>query len=129
MLSEHFVASVSTATVAPKATSNSVKDVGIAVFESQPHSGQRASFKKSATQQNCLAVTSSHIYAAQADKAVVHVYNREKGNQEATIPFPERVTCLALACEDTVLVLGTQTGRIFLWEVSWIGDNWRKGRD
>lgn len=116
MLSEHFAASVSTAPVAAKATSNSVKDVGIAVFESQPHSGQRASFKKSATQQNCLAVSASHVFAAQADKAVVHVYNRQKGNQEATVPFQEKITCLGLACQDTVLVLGSQSGRIFVWE-------------
>ncbi|KAI5259540.1 WD40 repeat-like protein [Aureobasidium subglaciale] len=116
MLSEHFAASISAAAVAPKAAPNSVKDVGISVFESQPHSGQRASFKKSNTTANCLAVSPSHIFAAQADKAVVNVYNREKGNQEATVPFQERITCLALACEDTVLVLGSQTGRIFVWE-------------
>jgi pre-rRNA-processing protein IPI3 len=116
MLSEHFAASVSTAPVASKATSNSVKDVGIAVFESQPHSGQRATFKKSATAQNCLAVTPSHIFAAQSDKAVIHVYNRDKGNQEATVPFHEKITCLALACHDTVLLLGSQTGRILVWE-------------
>jgi pre-rRNA-processing protein IPI3 len=116
MLSEHFAASVSAAAVAPKAASNSVKDVGISIFESQPHSGQRATFKKSNTPPNCLAVSPSHIFAAQADKAVVNVYNREKGNQEATVPFQERITCLALACDDTVLVLGSQTGRIFIWE-------------
>ncbi|KAH0371521.1 WD40 repeat-like protein, partial [Aureobasidium melanogenum] len=116
MLSEHFAASVSAAAVAPKAASNSVKDVGISIFESQPHSGQRASFKKSNTAPNCLAVSASHVFAAQADKAVVNVYSREKGNQEATVPFQERITCLALACDDAVLVLGTQTGRIFAWE-------------
>jgi len=116
MLSEHFAASVSAAAIAPKAAANSVKDVGISLFESQPHSGQRASFKKSNTPPNCLAVSPSHIFAAQADKAVVNVYNREKGNQEATVPFQERITCLALACDDTVLVLGSQTGRIFIWE-------------
>lgn len=116
MLSEHFAASVSAAAIAPKAAANSVKDVGISIFESQPHSGQRATFKKSNTPPNCLAVSSSHVFAAQADKAVVNVYNRDKGNQEATVPFQERITCLALACEDTVLVLGSQTGRIFIWE-------------
>lgn len=48
----------------------------------------------------------------------MHVYSREKGNQEATVPFPERVTSLALALDETVLVLGTEGGRILLWEVS-----------
>ena len=58
------------------------------------------------------------MFAAQADKAVVHVYSREKGNQEATVPFPERITCITLACDDSVLVLGTAEGRIFWWEIA-----------
>ncbi|GAB7353545.1 hypothetical protein MBLNU459_g3980t1 [Dothideomycetes sp. NU459] len=114
MLSEQFVASISPS--ATKVNTSTTKDVGVFVFESQPHSSQRAAFKKSSTNPACLAVSASHVYAAQADKAVVHVYNRGKGSQEATIPFPERITCVALACEDTVLVLGSDTGRIFLWE-------------
>lgn len=116
MLSEHLVASIG----APfKATGTSIaKDAAIFVHEYQPSGTQRAMFKKSATPQNCLAVSSSHIFAAQAGKAVVHVYNREKGNQEATIPFTERINCLTLACDDAVLVLGTTEGRIFLWEVA-----------
>lgn len=115
MLQEHFVASIST----PNTTTNThvAKDAAVFVYEAQPHTAQRALFKKSATPQNCLAVSASHIFAAQAEKAVVHVYSRDKGNQEAVVPFPERVRCIALACEDTVLILGTDTGRIFLWEV------------
>jgi pre-rRNA-processing protein IPI3 len=116
MLSEHLVASIG----APfKATGTSIaKDAAIFVHEYQPSGTQRTMFKKSATPQNCLAVSATHIFAAQADKAVVHVYNRERGNQEATIPFTERINCLTLACEDTVLVLGTTEGRVFLWEVA-----------
>lgn len=114
MLSEQFVASISPS--ATKVNTSTTKDVGVFVFESQPHSSQRAAFKKSSTNPACLAVSPSHVFAAQADKAVVHVYSREKGSQEATVPFPERITCLALACEETVLILGSDTGRIFLWE-------------
>lgn len=116
MLSEHLVAAIG----APfKATGTSVaKDAAIFVHEYQPSGTQRTLFKKSITPANCLAVSSTHIFAAQAEKAVVHVYNREKGNQEATVPFTERITCLALACDDAVLVLGTTEGRIFLWEVA-----------
>ena len=116
MLSEHLVASIG----APfKATGTSIaKDAAIFVHEYQPSGTQRAMFKKSATPQNCLAVSSTHIFAAQAGKAVVHVYSREKGNQEATIPFTERINCLTLACDDAVLVLGTTEGRVFLWEVA-----------
>ena len=115
MLSEYLLASIA----APhKAPSTSVaKDAAIFLHELQPHSAQRAVFKKSATQQNCLAVNATHIFAAQADKALVGVYNREKGNQEATVPFKERISALALASHDTVLVLGSEEGRLFLWEV------------
>lgn len=116
MLSEHLVAAIG----APfKATGTSVaKDAAIFVHEYQPSGTQRTIFKKSVTPANCLAVSSTHIFAAQSEKAVVHVYNRERGNQEATVPFTERITCLALACDDAVLVLGTNEGRIFLWEVA-----------
>lgn len=114
MLSEHFVASLG---ALRKSQSTSVaKDAAIFDYEYQPLTTQRSVFKKSSTLPNCLAVSASHIFAAQADKAVVHVYNKEKGNQESTIPFPERIGCLALACNDTVLVLGAEKGRIILWE-------------
>ena len=65
---------------------------------------------------NSLVASSTHIFAAQADKAVVHVYSRERGNQEALVSFPERIHSLALAGDGT-LVLGTAEGRIILWEV------------
>ncbi|EMC98413.1 hypothetical protein BAUCODRAFT_425435 [Baudoinia panamericana UAMH 10762] len=114
MLTEHFIASIGVPEKPPG--TNVAKDAAIFLHEFQPLAQQRAIFKKSATPANCLAVSESHIFAAQSDKAVVHVYNRLKGNQEATVPFTERVTCIALACDDTVLVLGTAEGRIFLWE-------------
>lgn len=114
MLTEHFIASVGVPTKPPG--TNVVKDAAIFLHEFQPLSQQRAIFKKSATPPNCLAVSETHIFAAQADKGVVHVYNREKGNQEATVPFTERISSITLACNDSVLVLGTVEGRIFLWE-------------
>jgi|SRR5579871_820436 len=115
MLTEHFVASIA----APlKTTSTSAKDIGIFQYQWQPLVSQDCTFRKSVTPKNCLAVSETHIFAAQADKAVVHVYNREKNNQEAIVPFPERISSLALAANDSVLVLGTAEGRILLWEVS-----------
>ena len=115
MLKEHIVASIA----APhKAVNTAVtKDASIFQYELQPLPAQRASFKKSATRPHGLAVSRTHIFAAQADKAVIHVYDREKGNQEAVVPFKEKVTSLALACDDTVLVMGTEEGRLYLWEV------------
>ena len=115
MLKEQLLASIATTRKAPSTAI--AKDAAIFQYELQPLPAQRALLKKSSTSQNCLAVSSSHIYAAQSDKAVVNVYNREKGNQEATIPFKEKVTTLALACDDTLLVMGTEEGRLYLWEV------------
>lgn len=115
MLTEQFVAAISAST---KPNTGLTKDAGIFVHEYQPLAAQRHIFKKSATAPNGIAVSSSHIFAAQADKAIVHVYSREKGNQEAIVPFPERIHSIALAAQDTVLLLGTESGRILAWEVS-----------
>jgi pre-rRNA-processing protein IPI3 len=115
MLTEQFVAAISAST---KANTGVTKDAGIFVHEYQPLAAQRHVFKKSATAPNGIAVSDSHIFAAQSEKAIVHVYSREKGNQEAIIPFPERIHSIALAAQDTVLLLGTESGRILAWEVS-----------
>ncbi|TID17008.1 WD domain-containing protein [Venturia nashicola] len=115
MLTEHFIASIATPAKAPNASVT--KDAGVFLHQLRPLAGQRSFFKKSATKEQCLAVSESHIFAAQAEKAVVNVYNREKGNQEATIPFNEPITCIALARDGSLLILGTESGRILLWEV------------
>ncbi|KAL4973741.1 WD40-repeat-containing domain protein [Aspergillus desertorum] len=117
MLSECFVAS--TAASAKTPASASLRDVGICLHELQPSPILRSTFKKSSTAPNCLAVSASHVFAAQSEKAVVHVYNREKGNQEATVPFPERIRSIAVAPSKNgdIVVLGTEGGRLILWEV------------
>ncbi|KLJ13678.1 hypothetical protein EMPG_11391 [Blastomyces silverae] len=117
MLSESFVASFLTSN--NQQISPALKDVGICLHEFQPAQSLRLTLKKSSTDSNCLAVGSSHIFASQAGKAVVHVYSREKNNQEATVPFPERIRSLTLAggfSEPGLLVLGTEGGRIIVWE-------------
>lgn len=116
MLTESII--VSLGTVTDTARVDPTKDASIIEIEYQPVVQQRTSYKKSATLPHCLATSTTHIFAAQADKAVVSVYNRSKGNQEATVPFTERITCITLACDDTVLVLGTTEGKIFLWEIA-----------
>lgn len=115
MLTEHFVASIQTPSKTAAAGS---KDVHIFLHELQPLPSVRQAFKRSATAPNCLAVSDTHIFAAQAEKAVVHVYSRDRGNHEATIPFNEKITCLALAAGGLVLLLGTDGGRIMAWEVN-----------
>ncbi|KAI0994420.1 hypothetical protein K3495_g13762 [Podosphaera aphanis] len=102
----------------PKVSLKSIsKDVGIYLQELQPESAVRCTFKNSTSPVNAIVASSTHIFAAQAEKAVIHVYSREKGNQESIVSFPERVHSLSLF-EDNVLVLGMADGRIILWEVS-----------
>ncbi|KAJ5917876.1 hypothetical protein N7454_010251 [Penicillium verhagenii] len=117
MISESFIAATLSSAKTPTAT---LRDVGICVHEFQPAPQLRSTFKKSSTTPNCLAVSPSHIFAAQADKAVVHVYSREKGNQEALVPFPERIRSIAVvgAKHGDVLVLGTEGGRLIIWETN-----------
>ncbi|KAL2868454.1 putative ribosomal assembly complex component Ipi3 [Aspergillus lucknowensis] len=117
MLSECFVASTLASAKTP--TSSSLRDVGICVHELQPSATLRSTFKKSSTAPNCLAVSASHVFAAQSEKAIVHVYSREKGSQEATVPFPERIRSIAATGSKNgdIVVLGTEGGRLILWEV------------
>ncbi|RAK92605.1 ribosomal assembly complex component Ipi3 [Aspergillus costaricaensis CBS 115574] len=116
MLSECFIASTLASSKAP--ASATLRDVGVCVHEFQPTLNLRSTFKKSSTAANCLAVSPSHVFAAQSEKAIVHVYSREKGNQEAIVPFPERIRSIAVAGgkNGDVLVLGTEGGRLILWE-------------
>ncbi|KAL8680614.1 MAG: hypothetical protein Q9186_003206 [Xanthomendoza sp. 1 TL-2023] len=119
MLTESFV--VSTRNLEKQAQATAVKDVGIHLHHYQPIPSLKTSFKKSSTRPNCLAVSATHIFAAQADKSVIHVYSRERGNQEAVVPFQEKITCLVHAGRYDgagTLVLGTQGGRLILWEPS-----------
>jgi pre-rRNA-processing protein IPI3 len=118
MLIESFIAATLTANKVAAHTSAALKDVGIFQHEFQPQSTFRQGFKKSSSQPGCIAISSSHIFAAQADKAVINVYSRERGNQEATVPFPERITSLAYAHGAEILVLGSEGGRLILWEVT-----------
>ena len=112
MLSEEFFAAV----CGPPLTSNTAiaKDVSIYHQILSPAHANRATFKKSATPVGGLAVSASHIFAGQHDRAYVHVYSRLRGGQEAFIPVPEKVRCVALAGD--TLVIGTAEGRLVLWE-------------
>ncbi len=115
MLTESFIAS----TLNSEKPSNNVTP-GVHLYEFQPLPTLKSTFKKSSTNSNCLAVSSSHVFAAQADKAVIHVYSRERNNQEAVVPFPEKIQSIALAGESDgagTLILGTEGGRVIIWEV------------
>ena len=113
MLSEGFITSIK---AQHKAANTAVsKDLGIYIHSLHPAPSIKTAYKKSSTPVNALAASATHVFAAQADKAVVHVYSRDRGNQEALVSFPERIHTLTLV-GDGVLLLGTAEGRIILWE-------------
>lgn len=118
MLTESFLVSV---TAPEKGAKNTpYKDIGIYQHQFHPIASVESTYKKSSTQPNCLAITTSHIFAAQAEKAVIHVYNRNNASQEAVVPFREKIHSIAICGDATgggVLVLGTQGGGVILWEV------------
>ena len=119
MLTESFIASIQ---AGPKSAASSTlpKEAAVFLHDFQPVPSLKGVLKKSSTAANCLATTATHIFAAQSDKALIHVYNRAKGNQETFVPFPFRITGIVrIGDEDeaAVLALGTESGGLLLWEV------------
>ncbi|KAL7621140.1 Pre-rRNA-processing protein ipi3 [Parahypoxylon ruwenzoriense] len=113
MLTESYFVSVS----GPPLANNTAiaKDAGIYEHTLHPSHSTASTFKKSTAPRNCLAVSDTHVFAAQDEKSTVHVYSRAKGNQEASVTFSERIRSVALL--DDVLFLGSQEGRLIAWEV------------
>ncbi|KAI1181262.1 WD domain-containing protein [Nemania sp. FL0916] len=113
MLTESYFVSVS----GPPLANNTAipKDAGIYEHTLHPTHATAAILKKSSVPSGGLAVSRTHVFAAQQDKSTVHVYARPKGNQEAFVAFPERIRSIAL--RDDVLFLGTNEGRIIIWEL------------
>lgn len=114
MLTEHLIAAIAAPT---KPNAGGAHDAAIVLHEWQPLTAPRQIFKKSASARHGIAVSSSHVFAAQEGKAVIHVYSRDTGRQELLVPFPERIHSIALAADDTVLLLGTESGRVLAWEI------------
>ncbi|KAI1392365.1 WD40 repeat-like protein [Hypoxylon trugodes] len=113
MLTETYFVSVAGL---PLANNTAIsKDAGIYEHTLHPSHSTTNTFKKSSAPQSCLAVSETHVFAAQDEKSTVHVYSRAKGNQEALVTFPERIQSVTL--QDDVLFLGTQEGRLIIWEV------------
>ncbi|KAF1729537.1 Pre-rRNA-processing protein crb3/ipi3 [Beauveria bassiana] len=112
MLTEELVSAV----CGPPIAANTAvpKDVGIYIHTVAPAWRLKASFKKSSVGPNCLAVSANHVFAAQDQKAHVHVYSRQRGTQETLVSFQERIRSVALT--GNVLLLGTAEGRLLLWE-------------
>ncbi|KAI0405514.1 WD40-repeat-containing domain protein [Xylaria palmicola] len=113
MLTESYFVSVA----GPPLANNTAipKDAGIYEHTLHPTHATSAVLKRSSAPGGGLAVSDTHVFAAQQDKSTVHVYARPKGNQEAVVTFPERIRSIALSHD--VLFLGTQEGRVIVWEL------------
>ncbi|GAP87136.2 putative wd repeat-containing protein [Rosellinia necatrix] len=112
MLTESYFVSVSGP---PLANNTSIpKDAGVYEHMLHPTHATSAILKKSSVPCGGLALGDTHVFAAQQDKSTVHVYARPKGNQEAAVHFPERIRSITIS--NDVLFLGTQEGRIIVWE-------------
>ncbi|EPS36812.1 hypothetical protein H072_9605 [Dactylellina haptotyla CBS 200.50] len=79
---------------------------------------QSSVLKKSSCPPHCLALSPSHVFAAQSDKSVLNVYNRSKGNLETTVPLPEQLSAVASSHNGGVVAMGTTSGRVNIWETS-----------
>ncbi|KAL0937437.1 ribosomal assembly complex component [Colletotrichum truncatum] len=112
MLSEEFYSCICGPPIAANTAIS--KDVGIYAHSLTPSYSVKSTLKKSNSPANCLAVSETHVFAAQYEKSQVHVYSRARGIQETTVTFPERIRSLALIGD--VLALGTSEGRLILWE-------------
>ncbi|KAI1140814.1 putative ribosomal assembly complex component Ipi3 [Hypoxylon sp. FL0543] len=113
MLTESYFVSVA----GPPLANNTAisKDAGIYEHTLHPSHSTTNTFKKSCTPRNCLAVSDTHVFAAQEEKSTVHVYSRAKSSPEAFVNFPERIRSVAL--QDDVLFLGSQEGKLIVWEI------------
>lgn len=114
MLSEAFFSAVSGPPIAANTAIS--KDIGVYCQTFSPNYAVKTTFKKSAAPVNGLAVSDTHVFAAQNDKSQVHVYSRARGNHEVTVTFPQRIKSIALIGD--VLAVGTTEGSLILWEVS-----------
>ncbi|KAF2224499.1 WD40-repeat-containing domain protein [Elsinoe ampelina] len=112
MLTESLLLSLAT----PSTTTSLPKDASLFHHRLAPQPTLLTTYKKSSTAPHCLAVSRSHIFAAQSDKALVHVYSRDTGALQTTVPFKERITSLALVDDGFTLLCGTESGAVIVWE-------------
>ncbi|KAL8762554.1 MAG: hypothetical protein Q9184_001462 [Pyrenodesmia sp. 2 TL-2023] len=113
MLTESFI--ISTRSLEKRTNATTAKDLGIHVYEYQPNPSLKSSFKKSSVQPNCLAVNATHIFAAQADKSVIHLATgRQISTPQAHL---QPVTCLAVDPTLNFLISGSLDSNLHVWSI------------
>jgi len=78
------------------------------------------SFRDCITSKNGLTMStdSSIVMAAQMDKGFLHIYQLGKEAIHLKMLLPERIRCVKISPSGTWCAAGSETGKLFLWEVS-----------
>jgi len=82
------------------------------------------SFRQSTTVANGLTITpsKSQFLAAQVSRGLVHVYSWGKDTITTKMILPDKVRSLQISPSGTWCVGGSESGKLFLWEVNPIGN-------
>ena len=77
------------------------------------------SFRQSVTAPNGLTMTASktQFLAAQLDRGIVHIYSWGKDTLTSKFILPEKIRSFKMSPSGTWCVGGSESGRLFLWEV------------
>src|SRR5271154_3646193 len=87
-------------------------------------------FRQCATTKGGVTLTNSksEFLAAQLDKGVVHVYSWGKDSVGIKMILPEKIRCLQMSPSATWCVGGSDSGKLFLWEVPCVDGNYLMDR-
>lgn len=77
------------------------------------------SFRQSTSAKNGVTINPSRtqFLAAQVEKGLVHVYSWGKDSVAMKMILPEKIRSLRLSPSGTYCIGGSETGKLFLWEV------------
>ncbi|KAF9583077.1 Pre-rRNA-processing protein ipi3 [Lunasporangiospora selenospora] len=82
------------------------------------------SFKQNVCPMQSLALVNNHrnmgnlFLSAQADKGMMHVYSYQKDQVHLKFPLPDKLVCLATSTRGTYCAGGTESGRVYIWEIA-----------
>ena len=84
------------------------------------------SFRQSVTAQNGLTMTASknQFLTAQLDRGIIHVYSWGKDTSKSKMILPEKIRSFKMSPSGTWCVGGSESGKLFLWEVHLDANRW-----
>ena len=92
---------------------------GPAIAQYNLHTGTAlVSVRRSQTAAHGLAYTPAHVLAQQSDRSIINVYSSRGPTLETAVPFPEAFTALAASPCGHYVAGGTQSGRVYLWQLA-----------